>query len=72
MARSRTACVACRRSKVKCDLDECYARNETACTRCAHLGAICEPHMPGPKKQTFKVRVHTREPLEPSGCERLR
>jgi len=39
----KRACIACRRSKVKCDLDD---RHPSPCTRCAHLGYECQPHVP--------------------------
>ena len=45
----KRACVTCRRSKVKCDLDDVPAGS--ACSRCFHLGFDCLPHVP-----TRKVR----------------
>lgn len=44
----KRACVACRRSKVKCDLDD---RHPLACSRCVHLGAECQPHVPNAGKK---------------------
>ena len=43
----KRACAACKKSKVKCDLDD---RHPDPCTRCARLCAPCIPHVPNKKK----------------------
>ena len=43
----KRACAACKKSKVKCDLDD---RHPDPCTRCARLSAPCIPHVPNKKK----------------------
>ena len=47
----KRACVACKRSKVKCDLDECHPN---ACSRCTRLGSECTPHVPNKKSKKSK------------------
>ena len=44
----KRACAACKRSKVKCDLDD---KHPNPCTRCTRLGCECTPHVPNKKKK---------------------
>ena len=46
LVRVAGACAACKRSKVKCDLDD---RHPDPCSRCTRLGLCCTPHVPNKK-----------------------
>mmetsp|Transcript_55047 Transcript_55047/g.109272 ORF Transcript_55047/g.109272 Transcript_55047/m.109272 type:complete len:641 (-) Transcript_55047:263-2185(-) len=45
----KRACAACKKSKVKCDLDD---RHPNPCSRCTRLSVPCTPHLPNKKKRT--------------------
>ena len=49
----KRACSACKRSKVKCDLDDLYPK---PCSRCARLGSECTPHVPNKKSKKSSAK----------------